>query len=209
MIFDKYNKALEYEIFINKEYWFLDNIIKSSKIIFDIWGHIWLFSKYCLLQNPKLKINMFEPTENIFLAQKILKNFENQICFEKFAIWANDWELEIFLTHKSMQNSHFNSFLNNSTTSQVFDMKWINSIFEKYEKVDLLKLDIEWMEFETLLALSEKNIKKIWNIIYEFHIFDTTLQNLHLQLLKKREKLWKKVKIIESKYTNKIGYILI
>jgi len=33
---DKYDKALYYEIFVNKEYQLLDSIIKDSKIIFDI-----------------------------------------------------------------------------------------------------------------------------------------------------------------------------
>jgi hypothetical protein len=33
---DKYNKALEYEIFVKKEYGFADQSIKQSKIIFDV-----------------------------------------------------------------------------------------------------------------------------------------------------------------------------
>ncbi len=49
---EKYNKALEYEIFIKKEYGFADEVIKQAKIIFDIGGHIGLFSKYSRLLNP-------------------------------------------------------------------------------------------------------------------------------------------------------------
>lgn len=48
---DKYNKALEYEIFVKKEYSFADEAIKQAKIIFDIGGHIGLFSEYCLSIN--------------------------------------------------------------------------------------------------------------------------------------------------------------
>ena len=39
----KYEKALEYEIFIKQEYWFAKGEIKNAKCIFDIWWHIWLF----------------------------------------------------------------------------------------------------------------------------------------------------------------------
>jgi hypothetical protein len=33
---NKYDKALEYEIFIKKEYGFADDIIKQAKTIFDV-----------------------------------------------------------------------------------------------------------------------------------------------------------------------------
>lgn len=36
---NKYDKALEYEIFIKKEYAFADEQIKKAKIIFDVGGH--------------------------------------------------------------------------------------------------------------------------------------------------------------------------
>lgn len=216
MSVEKYNKALEYEIFVKKEYGFLDNIIKSSKIIFDIWGHIWLFSKYCLSLNPAVKIYFFEPTDNIFLAEKILKavnageNFESQIFFFKKAVWEKNWKLNLFLEkNKTMQTSHYNSFLNFSKETQSCDMVGINDIFENIEKIDLLKLDIEWMEFEVLLALQEKNLKKIKNIIYEFHLFDKNFENQHQRLLERRKNLWKNPQVLESSYTKKIGYVLL
>lgn len=49
---NKYDQALEYEIFIKKEYAFADYFIQNANLIFDIGGHRGYFSKYCLSINP-------------------------------------------------------------------------------------------------------------------------------------------------------------
>ena len=40
----KYEKALEYEIFIKEEYGFAKEKIQEAECIFDIWWHKWFFS---------------------------------------------------------------------------------------------------------------------------------------------------------------------
>ena len=97
--------------------------------------------------------------------------------------------------------------MNKAQESKIFHMKSLNSILTK--KVDLLKLDIEWMEFETLLSLDIKNLENIKHIIYEFHLFDEKLEISHQKLLKKREEIWAKIQILNWSYTPKIWYILV
>ena len=56
----KYEKALEYEIFTKGEYSFAKNKIQNAKCIFDIWWHIWLFSKRCRSMESNARIHYFE-----------------------------------------------------------------------------------------------------------------------------------------------------
>ena len=74
----KYERALEYEIFVKGEYAFAKERIQNAKCIFDIWWHIWLFSKWCRSLNSDAKIHYFEPVEEfVYQAKKILWEDKN------------------------------------------------------------------------------------------------------------------------------------
>lgn len=80
-----YNQALKYEIFIKEEYACAKTLIKSAKIIFDIGGHVGLFSEWCLKLNPQAEIHYFEPFEKLVQEAKArLQTFSSQIIFNPF-----------------------------------------------------------------------------------------------------------------------------
>lgn len=208
---NKHEKALEYEIFVKKEYSILDEIIKNSKLIFDIWSHIWLFSKYSLQLNNKLKIHCFEPIFSNFEKSKfILENSKENIIFNNLWVSAVCWKKEIFFNEtKTMQSSIFNNtFLNKTWESFLVNFINLDDYIEKNNilQIDLLKIDIEWAEFEVLLNF--KSFQKVKVLFFESHIFNDKMQKDYDLLLRKLKNIYKNIDIFESEYSSRIWYIL-
>ncbi len=213
--FNKYELALHYEIFKSWEYSFLFEKIKNSKIIFDIWSHIWFFSLYCLNINSNLQIHSFEASKiNFIKSKKVLQNYKNNIVFNNVFADYKNWNKKIYINEeKSMQTSLYtNTFLNNSKKIQ--NIKSINLInYIKFKNldyknsIDIIKIDIEWFEFDLLLNIDEKLFIYTKNLIFEYHIsFTENKEKLYL-ILEKLKKYYKTIKTIKSKYNDKIGIV--
>lgn len=215
MKLDKYEKALYYEIFHNKEYGIINKKIKESKIIFDVWSHIWLFSLYCLEINPNLIIHSFEASKSNFKKNKIiLKDYLDKITLNNlFVDFENSEKIIHINTEKNMQSSFYNNqFLCKSDKKET--VKTINLI--KYIKeqnlgyknsIDLAKIDIEWYEFELLLNLEENFFNYVKTLIFEYHILFPDFEIKYETLLTKLKCYYKKIKIIKSQYNDKVGII--
>lgn len=232
MQLDKYDQALFYEIFNKREYWILDDIIKQSNTILDIWWHIWLFSLYSLSLkfwvNPAIdnwgliidftktldkdfQIYYFEPVKNYFnKAEIILKDFKENVIFNNFGFSDVAWVEKMYSSNISSQTSLFDSFL--TWWGKIIENCEFHSlnelIFEnKFSEIDIMKIDVEWKEFDILLWLDENYFKIIKNIFIEYHILDSEFENKYLQLVDKLKKNYSRVDIIESQYSSKIWYI--
>lgn len=185
----KYQKALEYEIFVKEEYWFAKEKIKQANCIFDIWGHVGYFSKWVRSLNTHTKIHYFEPFDELYLEAKEGIWWDVDILLNNFWIaWkTGDWEL-FFNDKKTMQSSKFISFLNPWGVSRSVNFLSLSEYVEKQKitSIDVLKMDIEGMEFEVL-----DSFKNEWSIIHsmiiEIHLLNEELKsrwNLIYQKLK-------------------------
>ena len=203
----KYEKALEYEIFTKGEYSFAKEEIQRAKCIFDIWWHKWLFSKRCRTLNPDTKIHYFEPVKKLYNhAKQTLWNDEN-IILNNFCISSESWEWTIlFNQEKTMQSSKYPSFLNPNWIK--VDVKFIT--LKEYlqqhhiDKIDVLKMDIEWMEFEVLSSRTNFEQKKIINLIAEIHLLNEDLRTEWNQIFIKIKNTFWDIKIVKSEYCNDI-----
>lgn len=203
----KYEKALHYEIFVKEEYWFAKNKIQKAECIFDIGWHIGYFSERCRALNTNAEIHYFEPVEQLY-KQAIQRLWnDKKIVFNNFWIAAKKEDWMLFLNEeKTMQSSKFHSFLN---------PKWIeiNVQFEtlrnyitntNIEKIDVLKMDIEWMEFEVLSSRTDFERSKIQSLIAEIHILNNEMNeqwNMIYNIIKKK---FHKIQIFESWYRKEI-----
>lgn len=209
----KYEKALYYEIFINKEYQILNSIINTSSVIFDIWSNIWFFSLYCQQINSNCKIHMFEPVSDSFEKSKlILQNYFSNIYFNNVAIWISEWVQLLYVNEsKPMQSSIFNNtFLNPDWYIVESKIITLNKYLldNNISKIDLVKMDIEWAEFDILLNLEDFIFNSIESIYLEFHLFNNMLELKYKQLLERLQKIYKNVQILPNKYSDKLWYIL-
>lgn len=206
----KYDKALEYEIFIKEEYGFAKDKIIKAETIFDIWWHIWLFSKWCRSLNPTAAIHYFEPVGEFYdKAKKLLQNDKNIILNNKWiSSKTNTWTI-LLNEEKTMQSSKYTSFLNptwKETKVSFIELKEY-LINNNINKIDVLKMDIEWMELEILTSLWDYERNIINNIIIEVHLFNKEMNTQYEQILQRiKNKFWN-IKIINQWYRKEIFLI--
>ena len=177
----KYQKALEYEIFVKEEYSFSVGKIIHANTIFDIWWHIGLFSSWCRKYNHNAQIYFFEPVAlNYNQAYDNLKDDPKSSKYESFL--NTNWKPEQV------------EFI---TLSDAINKTWADTI-------DLLKMDIEWMEFEVLNNLTDDIWNKINSLVLEVHLLNDELKKWWEELLNNLKKCFDKVNIIPSGYNDKI-----
>ncbi len=213
---DKHELALYYEIFKNEEYKVVLKQIKDSKIIFDVWSHIWFFSLYCFKNNPDLIIHWFEATkENFKKSNFILKAYEDKIIFNHLFADFEDSERKMHInTLKNMQSSFYNNhFLCKSdkkeTIRSINLMTYVKDNNLNFKNsIDVVKIDIEWYEFELLHNIEENFFKTVKTLIFEYHILFPDFEIKYETLLTKLKKHYKKVTIKKSKYNEKVGIII-
>lgn len=213
MDLSKYEQALYYEIFENEEYKLIKNNILDSKIIFDIWSHVWFFSLWCLKQNPNLEIHSFEASkENFEKSKEILKEFRENIVFNNWFVDFFTWEKDFFKNYdKSMQSSFYNNqFLCKDWEKEIVKcinlMEYISE--NNIKNIDLTKIDIEWYEFELLSNIDEIFFKITKTLVFEYHILFPDF-NLKFESLKnKLKKHYSKIEISPSKYSEKVGIVV-
>ena len=176
----KYEKALKYEIFVKGEYSFAKEKIKKAKCIFDVWWHIWFFSQRCRIFNSNAKIYYFEPVKEFY--DKAIVNLWNDknIIFNNcwIASKSGSWIL-LFNSEKTMQSSKYFSFLNPKWIEISVSFITLNDYLyqNNIKKIDLLKMDIEWMEFEILKSRWDFERKKINNLVVEIHLLNEKMQS--------------------------------
>lgn len=201
-----YNQALYHEIFISEEYALLKPLLPTSKIIFDIWGHIWYFSQRCLKHNPNLTIHFFEPFEQLINQAK--NNLPKQnIYFNTCAVSNNNWTgTFLYNPQKTMQSSSTPSFLNPDGIPQNIKTLNINDYLETHQlsQIDIMKIDTEGMEYEIIRSIAHHHRKKIKNLILEIHLLqDSDFKAFH-ELQNTLKQHFSSIQISDSPYTPKI-----
>ena len=206
----KYEKALEYEIFVKEEYGFAKQKIQDAEYIFDIWWHKWLFSKRCRNLNQNAKIHYFEPVGEFYnKAKEILWNDKN-IILNNYWISSKTESWTILLNQeKTMQSSKYPSFLNQNWTEVKAEFITLKDYLNQnnIDKIDILKMDIEWMEFEVLSSRTNFERWKIENLIVEIHLLNEKIESEWNQIFIKIKNIFWNVKTINSGYRDEIFLI--
>ena len=157
------------EIWLENEYddQFLE--IQENDIIIDVGAHVGYFSLKAALICNKGKIFAFEPLSDNFkiLKRNIEINRIQNIFAKNLAVSNHDGKQKLYLGHDST-NSLVKKKLNHVEVSTVN----LESIFNQYNlsKCNILKLDCEGSEYDILLNLDCKILKKIKKICMEYHM---------------------------------------
>ena len=203
----KYEKALEYEIFEKGEYDFAKNRIQNAKCIFDIWWHIWLFSKWCRNFNPDTKIHYFEPVKSFYDKAKFILWNDKNITLNNLWISSESNMWTILVNEKmTMQSSKYSSFLNPKWKKIQVKYITLKEYLQKnnIEIIDVLKMDIEWMEFEVLDSRWDFEREKVDNLIVEIHILNKEMEEKWNQIFLKIKNIFSNVEVFEWWYRKEI-----
>ena len=188
-LFVKYMFIPRYFIFrFSKKYKILDNIkINKNATVIDFGAHIGEVSDYFLRKD--CKVYAYEPSLSSF---KNLKKLEKNKNFKCFNLGLSNIKETKYLYNKFANNI---SFL--SQGSSVFKNKYKNSknyekcifdtldnILNKFEYVNLIKIDIEGSEYLIIDDLL-KNIDKFDLCLIETHKKYDFFNEMHLEFLEK------------------------
>ncbi len=206
------------DIFIAREL-LLPFKLKNVKLIIDAGAYTGISSVYLQKKYPNSKIIAIEPEQSNF---KILK--KNTNCFSKIrAINAGLWYKKCYLKILNRQTGKWGfKTIETNNKKEATKSITITEILkeEKYNKVDILKIDIEGAEKELFSKNYKDWIKKVRVLIIELHdrindgCTETLNQALNLDrwsIFKKGEKiilLNKKSKGVERNIIQKIKYFL-
>lgn len=161
-------------LYLNK--WYLDNgeeklrynyPLDESSIVFDVGGYLGEFAEK-ITERYKSIVYFFEPVDEFFdSVEKKLKDCEN-IRFYKFGLGAETRTDSI--TFDGAASSAVKKSDNSKEIKIVNVIDFMNE--NKIDKVDLIKINIEGMEYELLdKIISEGKIKCFGNIQVQFHNF--------------------------------------
>lgn len=156
------------EIFIRNEYKFHTD--KKEPKILDLGANIWIATLYFKRLYPGAKIISYEPDKKHFgiLQKNILKNLLSDITCEEKAVTNHTWEVTFYSDDKpsfSMSTKKWRMSKIETKVKCVSISQVINN-----EEIDLLKMDIEWWEFDVLKELDQSwYIKQIKEMIIEYH----------------------------------------
>lgn len=200
-----YNHAREFKIIYSdifkKKMYEIDLKSESPKIL-DIGAHIGVATIYFKQKYPKSKIVAFEPNPYTFklLEKNVAQNNLVDVDILNAAVGDKDEE-SIFYISREDEGVAW-SWDNAMVKNKWYDPKKTKEIsvrtvtLNKYlkEDTDLLKIDIEGMEERVLKSIGE-DLKKVKNIVMEFHGSSTNPDNNIHRITKLLEKHYFKVKI--------------
>ena len=155
-----------------------------------------------------MEIHYFEPFENLVQEAKArLQASSYQIVFNPFWVAKIPWSYNfLFNPTKTMQSSQFPSFLNPAWTLASVRCENLNDYLQnkKIWSIDLMKLDIEGMEFEVLFNLQEESWEKIQALVCEVHLFSPQQEAQFPKLLSLLKVRFPSVERIPSPYSEKL-----
>jgi FkbM family methyltransferase len=141
-------------------------------VVIDIGGHAGYFSKLCMDKGCKNVFAYEAEPNNYSLMKSNLSNYKHFTAYN-LAVWKTSNEYLEFYTLPNKPNTGLNSFYKTHFEEGQFvpiqvETISLDDILFKFEKVKLLKLDVEGSEYEILM--NSKLLHKVEKIVGEYHI---------------------------------------
>jgi FkbM family methyltransferase len=179
----------------------LDYPLSESSVVFDLGGYVGDFTQ-ALSDKFNCNIYVFEPV-TLFYSRMLLRfNQNSKIRIFNYGI-GNSERTEKFHISENASSLFVRSNIN---TEQHIKIKNLTSDFMnslEIKKIDLIKINVEGMEYEILEDLIERNLIGIFiNIQVQFHVIgkysQVDIDNIRKLLNKTHELSWRFEDIWES-----------
>jgi len=202
---------------------FIDRLDGNSVVV-DLGANRGVFSKG-ILDRYNCKVDAYEPSR--LLCSNELTNLKKQysnFSFKQNAVWSKGKTMTLsdFYDDNGNTSGVANSLLPHKRDQrhdgryirEKYDVKCksINNILKKYEKIDILKIDIEGSEIEVLNSALDQNLNKCDQVCVEFHLFcqheyatKITIDDL-MNIVKKMENIGFESRKTNSKHPDYLFY---
>lgn len=165
----------DYQSILVRHYNILSKYIWSIDVAFDVWCNMGLFTRFLNQAFSPRIIYSFDPLNNVIsLAKKNNINEHNVVYINKWIsnfTWETIIELDPDDTYRASLSSWVNT--NNTNNTHTIDVVTLDHICLEYDinAIDLLKIDVEWWEYEALQWAREA-LKKTKVILVEIEVIN-------------------------------------
>lgn len=194
------------EIFLLREYSLIEPVLKSAQtVVLDIGAHKGFFALYVRALNAEVPVLAYEPEENNYAALKrhLELNKIQGVTTKNVAVAKEEGTLLLNVSEDS--HNHSIVVAPGTTVQKKVNATTLEKILNKFEKVDVLKMDIEGAEFQIFENTSSEVFAKIGTIFMEYHQYGPSMQADSLQKI--FEKAGFTVKKFPSKYDKRMGFL--
>ena len=198
-----FNKKPVREKVVFSEHSYYPDFITDNPILFDLGACYGAFSKHFLEKFPNAKIVLVEANPNNF--KKIEIESDNCTLLNK-AVSQKENKIIFYEDENSSQNGSvlFNYF---KGIKHEIETTNLEKLFENFNYIDLVKMDIEGAEWEVLLNAPSDAILKINQLSVEFHDFiEKNHEGITLQCVKRMKKLGYRLEYQSTEYMNGCKY---
>ncbi len=161
--------------------------LSGDRVVVDVGGHIGTFSLMVAAMGAT-KVYTIEPNPDNFdyLLDNIqFNNFESVITPFPFALWDSEGQVEMEDYSRDSRvgslvplESEISKAVTEATNHPTFNTPTVtlDSFLERnnISEVDILKMDIEWSEYQVIPSWSDETMQKIKYLCIEFHGTDET-----------------------------------
>jgi len=157
---------------------------KSDGLILDIGSYLGEYTKKLLDKNPEMTFWLYEPIPEHYRACLIrFKDSENVSVYQK-AVTADGRNIQMQIDGLRSRQE-----MNTKDGVLTYTSISIQEIFDSVSEIELLKLNIEGMEYECLNQLILSNsLKKVSYLLIQFHNFDREAEKKRNLVIKAIEK---------------------
>jgi FkbM family methyltransferase len=181
-------------LWINYKQMFLEGIYDSFdmdnlNVVLDVGANVGMFTNYISLRNAKT-VHAIEPNSKAFEQLKKQFYYQHGVKLHKVGLDTEDGQK---LLYTNNENSTISSFLNKTSSDiseELIDMYRLPTFCRNLNisKVDLIKMDIEGMEYGIFDSLSDTDILMCDRYLVEYHLNSLT-DNKAKKLITRLERL--------------------
>ena len=193
------------EVFVDRAYRILDDIITKANTIIDVGAHIGAFAIYAATINPKAQITAYEPEPSNFkiFKENIKLNHINTITPKNLAVAGKQEQRTLYINEDS-HNHSLTKDLQKQLSETTVQTTTLEAIIQKHGQISLLKMDCEGAEFEIFTVTNSATLAKIQHIYIEYHEYQQQVTNLEKTL----QSAGFKTKRTLSHYDKRMGFII-
>jgi len=160
--------AIYHEVYNLKDYERFGNVgVKKGDVVVDLGGNIGIFTRYAH-QCGASKIITFEPDRRYF--QVLKKNAPNRTVLFNAAIGDEMGTMQL-TESEHLGGSNLWTPKNTQYTQYDVQTYTLDYLFKTnlVDRIDFLKVDIEGSEIIAMKGISDNNLRKVRNIVVEYH----------------------------------------
>lgn len=194
------------EIFTLREYELLEPTLKAARtVVLDVGAHKGFFALYVRALNETVPVLCYEPEEANYAALKkhLELNKIHDVTTKNAAVAKEEGTLLLNVSEDS--HNHSIVVAPGTTLQKKVSATTLERIANKFESIDVLKMDIEGAEFQIFENLPSSVFKKIGVIFMEYHEYGPDMRSENLQKIFEREGFT--VKKFPSKYDKRMGFL--